>query len=398
MRTAYVDPQVGARAAARLAQALAAGDYDGLQTAAFATRLTADLASVAHDKHLRIIALDATPKPDAAPEPVSDAGVVRADRLAGDVGYLEIIGFPPPNVFKPALDRAMAALAGTRALVVDMRRNGGGDPDGVAYLVGYFVGPEARVHVMDLLTRTPGTNDYTTQATFTSPTPTSYLHKPVYVLTSGDTFSGGEEFCYDMHNQKLAVLVGQTTGGGANPGDERAVGPNLIMFVPTGKARSPITGGAWEGVGVAPDIAAPAGDALKVALTRLGQSPRSGDIAALSQARLFQMRTAPRPGAEAALRRMIETQAAGHPDYSQLSPDFAQAVRSQLPAIQPRLAGLGPITGIVFRGPAMYGDDFLVRFAKGSQLWSLSLADDGKIDGAVFRPAPAAPAASRAGG
>jgi hypothetical protein len=242
MRDDYVEPQVGARAAARIEQAQTAGAYDSLMTAAaFADRLNADLADVTHDKHLRVDAPGAGGDATWRPPPPNDAGVVRADRLAGGVGYIEVIGFPPPEAFKPALDRAMTALADTHALVVDMRRNDGGSPWGVAYLVSFFVASKPPVHVMDLLRRKPGTADYRIDQTLTSPTPTAYLGKPVYVLTSLITFSGGEEFCYDMQAMKLAVLVGETTGGGANPGGGRMLGAGFSVFMPTGRpvARSP---------------------------------------------------------------------------------------------------------------------------------------------------------------
>ena len=242
---------------------------------------------------------------------------------------------------------------------------------------------------MDILHREPGRADYDINKDFTTPTPTSYIGKPVYVLTSAHTFSGGEEFCYDMQSLKRATLVGETTGGGANPGTIRPLGAGLSMFLPTGKARSPITGASWEGAGVRPDIAVPAGLALKVALEKLGQKPRSEDIAALSQASLFHMRTTPLPGAEAALRRMIETNARGQPDYDQYGSALAEAVRGRLPTIQARLAALGPIRSVTFRGPSMMGGDrFEVKFANGVLLWSISLAPDGKVVGANFSPAP----------
>jgi len=398
MREEYVEPEIGARAAAKIEQALAAGRYDSLVTPAdFSARLSADLADVVHDKHLRVTAPDQSPPPGAPAEapPSNDSGVVRADRLAGDIGYIEIIAFPPPHAFKAALDKAMAGLAATRALVIDMRRNGGGSPQGVAYLVSYFVDAKKPVHVMDLLWRKPGTVEYRTVQTFTSPTPTSYVGKPVYVLASPRTFSGGEEFCYDMQNLKLAVLVGQTTGGGANPGGGRPLSAGLSMFLPTGKARSPVTGRNWEGVGVTADIVTPADQALRIALQKLGQTPKSGDIAVLSQASLFQIRATALPGTEAALRHMIAGTASGQPDYDQLSPGFAEVVRSQLASIQPLLAGMGPIQSVTFRGPGgMGGDSFEVKFANGAQIWSVSLSPDGKVEAAFFGPAPPVPAPS----
>jgi C-terminal processing protease CtpA/Prc len=87
----------------------------------------------------------------------------------------------------------------------------------------------------------------------------------VYVLTSGETFSGGEEFSYDLQNLKRAKLVGETTGGGANPGGPARVAEHFALFVPSGRAISPITKTNWEGVGVKPDVATPAAQALDVA-------------------------------------------------------------------------------------------------------------------------------------
>jgi hypothetical protein len=97
---------------------------------------------------------------------------------------------------------------------------------------------------------------------------------------------------------------------------------------------------------------------------------------------------------EAALRRLIEGMASGRPDYDQLSPAFAENVRSHLAAFQPALARLGPIQSVTFRGPGSDGDTFEVRFAKGVRIVSIKLTPAGKVDGAVF--AYAEPAKSSA--
>jgi retinol-binding protein 3 len=87
----------------------------------------------------------------------------------------------------------------------------------------------------------------------------------VYVLTSGHTFSGAEEFAYNLKNLKRATIVGEVTGGGAHPVGGFAITPHVGAHIPVGRAINPISGTNWEGTGVAPDIAVPQADALRTA-------------------------------------------------------------------------------------------------------------------------------------
>jgi catechol 2,3-dioxygenase-like lactoylglutathione lyase family enzyme len=299
LRRGYVFPDVGERAAAALESSLAANKYNDIaDTSAFAQRLTTDLQAVTHDKHMRVSAFGQPPTggsgAPSAPPP-NEAGVGRADRLADNVGYLEIVAFPPLEAFQAPFDRAMAALKDTRALIIDARRHGGGTATSEAYLASYLLPAGKRTEVNRFIWRNPGTETFRTEEFWSSPTPFSYARKPVYVLTSGVTFSGGEALAYDLRALGLARLVGETTGGGAHPGGMVPLGAGFAMFLPSGRGENPTTGTSWENVGVAPDIAVPAADALKTALTQLGVAAKGGDVDALSQARLFEPRATP-PG------------------------------------------------------------------------------------------------------
>jgi len=391
MRTQYAFPDVGAKAAAKIEGELSAGRYDTLTTSGdFAQRLTDDLFSVAHDKHLRVMATDAQRPPmKAGPAPPhAEGGVVRADRLPGDIGYLEVVSFPPPVLFKPPVDKAMTALAGTKALIIDLRRNGGGDPAAVAYLVSWFVGGAKPVHINDVIWRNPGTDTFRTETFNSVSTPGKYLGRPIYLLTSDYTFSGGEEFSYDMQTLKLATLVGAVTGGGANPGGPvPPIGDRFDMFMPRGLARNPITGTNWEGVGVKPDVPAPEDAALDVALARLGQKTNELSIERLSRAHLFAARTAPAPGSQAALRRLLEGLAKGEPDYSALDKDFADSVRERLTEMKGDIGRFGTIQSMRFRDvDSMGGDTYEVAFSRGRAQVRVIMLPDGKILGIQYRP------------
>jgi C-terminal processing protease CtpA/Prc len=96
--------------------------------------------------------------------------------------------------------------------------------------------------------------------------------KPVYVLTSHKTFSAAEAVAYDLQALKRAVIVGETTGGGANPFEYRRVHPHFAVDLPESRSVNPITGTNWQGTGVKPDVEVPAEQALDKALELAGEA------------------------------------------------------------------------------------------------------------------------------
>ncbi|RPI60660.1 MAG: hypothetical protein EHM50_07020 [Lysobacterales bacterium] len=388
-RTRYVSPEVGERAAAAIEQALANGEYDSLEAPqAFAAKLTADLRAVTADKHVEVFGGGPPAGAPATPPPRSEGGVTRADRLAGNIGYLEIVALGPPALFNPAVDRAMAALKDTNALVVDARGAQGGIAVSVSYLVSYFLSGESPVHLRDIVARNPGTDTFNTNEFWSLPTPFSY-EKPVYILTSVRTLSAGEGFAYDLQAQKRATLVGETTAGAANAAGMAPLGAGLAMMLSGARTRNAVTGTNWEGVGVKPDVATSSADALKVALERLGQSPAASEIDALSELRVFTPRSTAQPGAEAAVRRLSDENMRGEPNYDLMSPELGQATRNQLEGLKRLFTELGPIESVKFMEVGPQGaDQYEVRYANGTAVWTILLDSAGRTVMAGVRRLP----------
>ncbi|HVG30540.1 MAG TPA: S41 family peptidase, partial [Pyrinomonadaceae bacterium] len=215
-------------------------------------------------------------------------GFNRVERLRGNVGYIEFNGFMDAEAGAEAVAAAMNFVANTDALIIDLRKNGGGNPEMVALVCSYLFGPEP-VHLNDLYWREGNrTQEFWTRKEVAG---RRYLNKDVYVLTSKRTFSGAEEFSYNLKNLKRATIVGETTGGGAHPGGGVRVNEHFMMFVPRGRAISPVTKTNWEGTGVKPDVEVPAEQALTVA-----------HLAALRKS----LPTLPNPGVKAAVQGLID--------------------------------------------------------------------------------------------
>jgi len=184
-------------------------------------------------------------------------GFYKVERLPGAVGYLDFRYFASPDQAGPTAIAAMNFLANCDAIIVDLRQNGGGQPAQIQLICSYFF--DGPTHLNDLYTRsTDSTQHYWTLPYVPGPKP---VNADLYILTSKRTFSGAEEFTYNMKNQKRATVIGETTGGGAHPTRGMIVQTDYLLRVPFARAINPVSKTNWEGTGVAPDIAVPADQA-----------------------------------------------------------------------------------------------------------------------------------------
>jgi len=190
-----------------------------------------------------------------------NCGWEKMEILPGNIGYVKFNIFAPPDLCGPTVVAAMNFLAHVDAVIFDLRDNGGGDPRMVDMVVSYLF--DKPTHINDLYYRK---GDRTTQYWTLPYLPgTRLANQPVFVLTSSRTFSGGEEFCYDLKSLKRATLVGETTGGGAHPVSAHRIDDHFMIGVPEGRPINPITHQDWEGTGVTPDVSVKPDDALTTA-------------------------------------------------------------------------------------------------------------------------------------
>ncbi len=281
MQNKYVFPEIAEKVEKMLLKRQKNGDYEKITSAeAFASTLTEHLQSETRDKHLSVhysyneIPIrnsDSTQtQADTEQQAVDELafmkwvnfGVERVERLPGNVGYLELNGFGKTEIVGDAISAAMTLLNASDALIIDLRRNGGGDPNTVALLASYFT--PAETHLSDIYNRSENKTQQFWSASHTS-TPRYDKNKKVYVLTSKETFSAPEDFAYTLQSLKRSTTVGEVSGGGAHPVDGVRLHAHFIAAIPFGRSINFITKTNWEGVGVIPEIKVDADKALKTA-------------------------------------------------------------------------------------------------------------------------------------
>jgi hypothetical protein len=283
LKREYIDIDVAGKADAALQRGMAEGRYaDASTPEALAALLNRDLRDVTHDKHIFVEVVtpaspSAQPGPTGSPADAraaraeavrrSNAGVRRVEILRGNVGYLDMSNFFRPEEARDTIALAMRLLGKADALIIDMRRNGGGSPGTVVYLLGYLLDAPPGATLFEIVHRAPEPPErYGLDATLPAERDGK---RPIAVLTSAQTFSGGEGLAYLLQERHRAQVVGEVTAGAANPGTTYPVNDRFRVNVPNGRIKSAISGGNWEGTGVMPDLKVPAADALQTAHDRI---------------------------------------------------------------------------------------------------------------------------------
>jgi hypothetical protein len=276
----YIFPETAKKLEESLRAALKSGGFNASTDAlTFAQTVHVLLRDVSRDLHMRFAYNPAKAedlrkifgRSEDEIRKVRDANLRRSQRhnfgfrkmehLQGNIGYVDFRFFALPEIAGPTAIAAMNFLAYCDAIIIDLRANNGGSPAQVQLISSYFF--DEPTHLNDLYYRAADlTENYWTLPYVPGPRPDN---ADLYILTSSRTFSGAEEFTYNMKNLKRATVIGETTGGAAHPSQDMIVQKDFILHLPIGRAINPVTKTNWEGTGVAPDIPVPAAEALDAA-------------------------------------------------------------------------------------------------------------------------------------
>jgi hypothetical protein len=272
----YVLPQRRGPLDAALAKGLADGRYNVADSSQLVQRINEDMEAVAHDKHL---GLQYSPeqaaqlaggrqRDDGPPSPQQVAGAQRRNHgvaelklFPGNIRYLDFRGFIWVGAKSAeAFDNAMRFLRDGDAVIIDLRRNGGGSPEAVQYLISHFLEPNRPIVTFHM-----GATQVDRLSSLAELPAGRMVGKPLYVLTSGSTASAAEEFTGHIAGFRIGEVVGETTAGAGFRNEFFALPDGYVISVSVGRAVLAATGKDWEGVGIKPTIAIEEGKALDAA-------------------------------------------------------------------------------------------------------------------------------------
>lgn len=242
------------------------GVYSKISDAnALAARLTIDIQRASKDAHFRVLYYpemlnEITGNIDDVPAMVQkklnsdrskNFGFSKAEILPGNIGYLSISQFVRLNPFsKEAANTAFSYLKNTSAIVIDLRYGSGGSPEMMSFIAGKFFNQP--IKLAEIFIR----SEHVTLTCTAQPDSISkyFNSKPLIILVSYRTFSAAEALAYTLQHQGRAILIGETTRGGAHIVNYQPLSSGFVCDIPLGTFISSATGTNWERIGVQPDV------------------------------------------------------------------------------------------------------------------------------------------------
>lgn len=179
------------------------------------------------------------------------AGFVRRVRRDEGIGVLQLDGFDGIRHGGPYLQAAFALLDGVSGLVLDLRRNGGGEISTLALVAEYVLGTGVEqlstVHYREGRQHQWWTSGVLGERHLAPAT-------PVAVLVGPATYSSGEGLAYHLHTRGRVRIFGQQTPGAADHVTPVRVTPSVTAVMPEGTPIDTVSEANWEGTGVRPDV------------------------------------------------------------------------------------------------------------------------------------------------
>ena len=180
------------------------------------------------------------------------AGFVRrVERFENGCGLLRIDGFDDITDSAGYLLGAFAVLRGADGLVLDLRRNGGGEVSTLTMLAEFVLGNGIEQLSTVRYRDRPDRQWWTSGVLYNGHFPPQ---RPVAVLIGPGTYSSGEAVAYHLRTRGRVRLFGQRTPGAADHVTPIRVTPTVVALIPEATTTDVVSGTNWEGMGVLPDV------------------------------------------------------------------------------------------------------------------------------------------------
>lgn len=172
--------------------------------------------------------------------------------LGDDIGYMHFNRFTNPEKSAAVIDEVVEAFKNVQAMIVDVRRNGGGD-DNVGKAIADRFADEKRLYMVTKVRNGAGHDDFDPPKHWYLEPASHRFTKPVILLIDRTSISASENFTLAMRVLPQVTIVGDTTSGCYADSKHVDLPNGWNVSVPFNLFLDP-NGFCWEGIGVPPDL------------------------------------------------------------------------------------------------------------------------------------------------
>lgn len=189
--------------------------------------------------------------------PSKGYGLTKYELLDGNVAYFKYAFFNfmmMPDATK-VIDRMIAQMHLSDAIIIDLRDNPGGDGGMAEYFFSYFI-PEDSIYLSSNTSRANNGEIQYSENFSVKILPEKRIEgKPVFILVNSKTGSSAEYFAFLAKIHKKAIIIGEQTAGAGHSLTTLKVNDYLTIGVPSSRIFDKITNTDWEETnGVVPDV------------------------------------------------------------------------------------------------------------------------------------------------
>ncbi|WP_197036133.1 S41 family peptidase [Fischerella sp. PCC 9605] len=198
-------------------------------------------------------------------------------QIRGFIGIVQVKSFVTPQITRRAVEQAKAQLSQTKAILIDLRGNGGGVQSAISYLIEDIIGPDKVIATERTRNGIAMKQPYIFRGYFDDSVKNiglaemklsqqkKYIQyrtrfeankdpRPYFVLVDNQCGSACEVFAAAAQEHRAAKILGvRTSGSVLGGGVFKLRWPGFVILAPIAQTISP-NGNTIEGKGIEPDI------------------------------------------------------------------------------------------------------------------------------------------------
>ncbi len=274
--TEFLWEEEGKVIANKLRAKIEKGDYAKINDAElFTATFSRDLFLLSGDRHLTVWPKPSEEDDNSAVPTEKPRSIFTREDIGKGIYYLKFDMFPRLNeALEVEIEEMMSSFVQAKAIIIDLRDNGGGSDQTVNHLAGYFFDEKTKLATSYQWGQDPHDIWATPKSTSSSLAKTRLI-----ILISQASFSAAEAFTQRLQFRQRAFVIGEKTPGALHRSATYLMNDLFMLQWPYERSVDALQQKDIEGIGISPDLYAHYDEAKTVAINYLKNHKPESSVA-----------------------------------------------------------------------------------------------------------------------